>query len=187
MLRTSGVREGKQGDLGRTRPSDPESTAKMPMSFDRFLRTDSVWCKRVWVFFWCAQIFCTAQAVPSWSHPDWHFIRDPRIYYGIIGVCGGVAGPFIARYRLPGMLTGAMAGISSVLTTSLVLEPIHSFSRIVLAMTGLMGLLPGAAFYCSLHLVIDHLRAKLPNRLEMAMGQNRRLLSDGSAIRLYAR
>lgn len=132
----------------------------MPMSFDRFLRTESVWCKRAFVFFWLALIFCTAQAVPSWSHPDWHLIRDPRIYYGIIGVCGAVAGPFIVRYRLLGMFAGALAGVSSVLTATLVLEPIPSFSRIVLALTGLVGLLPGAAFYFVLHLVLDRLKEK---------------------------
>jgi ABC-type thiamin/hydroxymethylpyrimidine transport system permease subunit len=106
------------------------------------------------------------QAVPRWTHPSLLLDWDPSIYYGIIGVSGAGTGFIVAQYRYPGLLAGALAGTGSVLTASLILERINPFSRIVLAMVGIIGLLPGVAFYGVLHLVIDRLRVKLPDQAE---------------------
>ena len=82
----------------------------MHTPFQRFLRTDSAWPWRAWVFFCCTLVFCTMEAVPRWTHPDLHLNWPPWIYYAINSICGAVAGPFVTWYRLPGLLAGALAG-----------------------------------------------------------------------------
>jgi hypothetical protein len=149
-----------------------ESPAKEHLPFQRFLRAGSAWSWRAWVFFCCALVFCTMQAVPRWTHPSLLLDWDPSIYYGIIGASGAVTGLVVAQYRFPGLLAGALAGIGSVLTAVLVLEHINPFSRIVLTMVGVIGLLPGVAFYCVLHVVVDRLRVKLPEQGETFDGRS---------------
>jgi hypothetical protein len=150
----------KDDGPGRVRRNDAENTAKMHLPFQRFLRADSAWSWRAWVFFCCTLVFCTMQAVPSWTHPSLRLGWDPSICYWIIGISGAVTGLLIAQYRFPGLLAGACAGSGSLLAAVLVLDRVDPFSRIVLVMVGMLGLLPGVAVYCVLHVVIDTLRER---------------------------
>jgi hypothetical protein len=129
---------------------------------DRFLRVESPWPWRAWWCFCCALVFCTMQAVPSWTHPDLRLGWSPTICYWVIGIAGAATGLVVARYRFPGMVAGALAGIGSVLAGVILLERINSYSRIVLVMVGMIGLLPGVAVYCVLHVLIDNAKAKPP-------------------------
>jgi hypothetical protein len=149
---------------GRVRRHDPENPAKMHMPLQRFLRPDSAWSWRAWVFFCCALVFCTMQAVPNWTHPSLRLGWDPHIFYWIIGISGAVTGLLTAHYRFPGLLAGAVAGTGSLLTAVLILERVNPYSRIVLVMVGIIGLLPGVAIYCVLHFLIDTLEVNPPKR-----------------------
>jgi hypothetical protein len=139
---------------GDVRSNDSENPAKMHMWFQRFLRLDSAWVWRGWVLFWCASVFCTAQAVPRLIHPDFRWGWDPSFCYWIIGVSGAATGLLVAQYRFAGLLAGAIAGISSLLTGIFVLEAVDQFSRIFAVMATGIGMLPGVAVYCGLHFVI---------------------------------
>jgi hypothetical protein len=68
----------------------------------------------------------------------------------------------VARYRLLGLLAGALAGAGSVLSAVVILERINSFSRIIFCMAALVGLLPGVAVYWALHVITDRLRGEPP-------------------------
>jgi hypothetical protein len=136
--------------------NDADNSSKADFAFQRYLRTESAWSWRAWVFFFCALVFSTMQAVPCWIHPDLRLGWDPSICYWIIGIAGAGTGFLVARYRFPGLLAGALAGTGSVLTAVILLEHINSFSRIVLVMVGIIGLLPGLAVYCILHVVSDN-------------------------------
>jgi hypothetical protein len=114
-----------------------------------------VWRWRAWVLFALALCLCTMQAVPGWTHPSLCLGWDPKIWYAVIGVAGALAGPVVARYRLAGMVAGAVTGVGSVLTAVLVLEQINTFSRVVLVAVNVLGLLPGVTLYVLLHLATD--------------------------------
>jgi hypothetical protein len=146
--------------LGRVR-NDAENSAKMHLPFHRFLRADCPWSWYAWVLFCCVLVFCTMQAVPGWTDPSLRLGWHPSISFWIIGSGGALTGLVIARYRFAGLLAGALAGSGSLLTAVFVLERINPFSRIVLVMVGMLGLLPGVAVYCTLHVLIDRLRARV--------------------------
>jgi hypothetical protein len=144
------------------------------MWFERFIRTDSAWSKPAWVFFCCALVLCSMQAVPSWTHPSLRLGWDPRMFYWIIGVAGAVTGFLVGQYRVAGLAAGALAGSGSLLAADLVLERINPYSRIVEVTVQVIGLLPGVAVYCVLHLVIDRLQASMAKRDADTFSENDR-------------
>ena len=140
--------------------NDPENSAITPMWFQRFLRTDSAWSSPACVLFVCASVFCTAQFVPHLVQPDFQWGWGPSVCFWIFGVCGAVTGFLVAQYRFAGLLAGALAGCGSLLTSVFFFEAVGQFSRIVEVLALLIGLLPGVAVYCVLHVVIDRLKAR---------------------------
>jgi hypothetical protein len=153
-----------ENDPGHAGPAGPQKPATAYQPFRRFLRVESVWPLRAWIFFCCAMILCTMQAVPSWVHPDWRWGWDLEVCYGILASCGAVTGFVVARYRLLGLLAGAVAGAGSVLSAVLILERLNPFSRYTFAMAALVGLLPGVAVYWALHVITDRLRPEAPEQ-----------------------
>jgi hypothetical protein len=145
---------------------DPKSPSKTCLPLQRFLRANSAWPGRAWVFFVCVQCCCTMQAVPGVVHPDWRWGWDPRICYWIIGIAGAATGCLTAHYRFPGLLAGALAGSGSLLASAFVLERFNTYSRYAHVLMTIIGLLPGVAVYCILHVGIDRLRAKPPRGVD---------------------
>jgi hypothetical protein len=140
---------------GCVRSAKPEEPASARMWFQRFLRTDSTWSKPAWVFFCCALVVCRMQAVPSWTHPSLRLGWNSSVFYWLIAFSGAITGVLVAQYRVAGLVAGALAGSGSLLAAAVVLERINPYSRIVDVTVQVIGLLPGVAVYCVLHLVID--------------------------------
>jgi hypothetical protein len=140
----------------------PENPPKTELPFDRFLHADSAWPWRAWMLFVCALVFCTMQALPSWTHPDLYLGLDRSICFWIIGISGALTGLVVARYPGLGLVAGALAGSGSLLAAVLALDGVGPVSRLLMVTVEMIGLLPGVAFYCVSHLVRDRLTHRHP-------------------------
>ncbi len=128
---------------------------RTPLPLQHFLSADARWSRHAWVFFCVALCLCTLQAVPGWTHPDLQLGWDVRIWFVVIALAGTLTGRVVARYPLPGMVAGTVAGVGSMLAAMLVLEHIAPFSRVVLVAVNIAGMLPGIGLYCAVHLGIE--------------------------------
>jgi hypothetical protein len=142
------------------RVNDPGHSATEYQPFKRFLRAESPWSWRAWVFFGCALAFCTAEGNPSWTHPSVRLGWPLWSCFGIIAVAGAITGLVVARIRLLGFLAGAVAGSGSLLALVMVFQGYTHFPRYAAVIVEMLGLLPGVALYCVLHLIVDLGRAK---------------------------
>jgi hypothetical protein len=123
--------------------------------FRRFLRDDSAWTWRAWVFFGCALVFATIQANPSWTHPSLLLDWPLPTCFALVGVAGAVTGLVAARYRFAGLVAGVVAGIGSLFGAMILFQGFDHFPRVPVVIVEMIGLLPGLALYYVLHTAID--------------------------------
>jgi hypothetical protein len=132
--------------------------AKKPLPLFRFVREESAWSWRAWIFFGCALVFCTVEGIPTWTHPDLRFDIPLGTCFLIIGIAGAATGWVVAPYRLAGLVAGAIAGSGSLLAAVFVFQGFTQFPRYPVVLVEFVGLLPGVVLYMILHIIIDRLR-----------------------------
>jgi hypothetical protein len=127
----------------------------MPLPFQRYLREESPWSWPAWIAFCCTLIFCTIQAIPTWTHPSMRLGIPLGTCFWILGISGAATGWVVARYRLAGLCAGPLAGCGSLLATVYVFQGFTDLPRIAVVFVQLIGLLPGAALYWIIHVILD--------------------------------
>jgi hypothetical protein len=99
-------------------------------------------------------VFCSMEMVPGWGmfNLDW----PPAVFYGIMAVCGALAGVIgAAEHRLPGLVGGLIAGPSSLFAVGYVLAHVTVTHNIVLVLVAMIGALPGLAVFKVLAAIQD--------------------------------
>jgi hypothetical protein len=144
--------------MGKNQPSaggNATIPVGKPRGFEEYIREESPWTRPAWIFFGCVLVFCTMQGNPGWTDPSLRVDMPLEACFWILGLAGAATGWVVARYRLAGLLAGAVAGSGSLLAALLVFQAFTHFPRRAVVLVQVIGLFPGVALYFLLHVLFD--------------------------------